>query len=65
MGGQSQDAIDEAIFYGHAHRRHEAAEVLRMVERSNKDPWGTSPLFYYTLAKAVPILFRYAHKLEW
>jgi tetratricopeptide (TPR) repeat protein len=50
MGEQSQEAIDVAIFYSGAHRWHEAAEVLRMVEHNNKDPWGTSPLFYYTLA---------------
>ncbi len=50
MGEQSQEAIDVAIFYGNAHRWREATEVLRMVESNNKDPWGTSPLFYYTLA---------------
>jgi len=50
MGEQSQEAIDVAIFYGGVHRWREAAETLRMVERNNRDPWGTSPLFYYTLA---------------
>ncbi len=50
MGEQSQEAIDVAIFFGNVQRWSEAAAVLRMVERDNKDPWGTSPLFYYTLA---------------
>lgn len=50
MGEQSQEAIDVAIFYGGVHRWREAAETLRMVEQGNRDPWGTSPLFYYTLA---------------
>jgi tetratricopeptide (TPR) repeat protein len=50
MGEQSQEAIDVASFYGGVHRWSEAAEVMRMVERDNHDPWGTSPLYYYTLA---------------
>jgi tetratricopeptide (TPR) repeat protein len=50
MGAQSQEALDVAIFYSDVHRWREAAEVLRMVEQNNNDPWGTSPLFYYTLA---------------
>jgi len=50
MGEQSQEALDVAIFYAGARRWREAADVLRMVEQENKDPWGTSPLFYYTLA---------------
>ena len=50
MGEQSQEALDVAIFYGGVNHWREASEVLRMVEQENKDPWGTSPLFYYTLA---------------
>jgi len=50
MGAQSQEALDVAIFYAGAHRWREAVSILRTVEQDNKDPWGTSPLFYYTLA---------------
>ena len=50
MGEQSQEALDVAIFYGAVKHWREGSEVLRMVEKENKDPWGTSPLFYYTLA---------------
>jgi tetratricopeptide (TPR) repeat protein len=50
MGEQSQEAIDVAIFYGGVQRWREAAGILQMVEPDNQDPWGTSPLYYYTLA---------------
>ena len=50
MGDQSQEAIDTSFFYADAQRWLEASEILHMVELSNKDPWGTSPLFYYTRA---------------
>jgi tetratricopeptide (TPR) repeat protein len=50
MGDQSQEAIDVATFYADAHRWHEATDVLKLVDGKNGDPWGTSPLFYYTLA---------------
>jgi tetratricopeptide (TPR) repeat protein len=53
MGGQSQEAIDVSIFYRRVGRWKEAAEVLRMVERENKDPFGTPAEFYYTLAYCV------------
>jgi tetratricopeptide (TPR) repeat protein len=50
LGDQSQEALTLALFYEGVHRWREAVEVLRMVDGANKDPWGTSPLFYYTLA---------------
>ena len=50
MGAQSQEAIDVANLYASIHHWAEAAAVLKMVAKTNKDPWGTSPLFYYTLA---------------
>lgn len=50
MGNQTQEAIDVATFYATMHRWREAGDLLKMVEGRNDDPWGTSPLFYYTLA---------------
>lgn len=50
MGGQSQQAFEIAALYADVHRWREAVAVLRMVEEDNHDPWGTPPLFYYTLA---------------
>ena len=54
MGEQSEDAIQVSIFYSSLARWKEAAAVLKMVEPPyNKDPWGTSPVYYYTLAYAL------------
>lgn len=53
MGGQTQEALDVANFYGGVGRWSDAVRVLRLVETDNKDPWGTSPLYYYTLAFAL------------
>jgi tetratricopeptide (TPR) repeat protein len=53
MGGQSQEAIDVSLFYSRLARWSEAVKILRMVEQNNKDPWGTPPLFYYTLASCL------------
>ncbi len=51
MGEQSEDAIEVSIFYSSLARWKEAVAVLRMVEPPhNKDPWGTPPVYYYTLA---------------
>lgn len=50
LGGQSQEAIDLAAFYRKFERWADAARVLRLVEDNNRDPWGTPPVFYYTLA---------------
>ena len=50
MGGQSQEVIDVSNFYRQAERWKEAAAILRLVEKDNKDVWGTTPEFYYTLA---------------
>ena len=51
MGAQSESAIEVSIFYSSLARWKEAAAVLKMVEPPNsKDPWGTPPVYYYTLA---------------
>ena len=50
MGGQSQEAMDVALFYRRLERWSEAVEILRMVERDNHDLYGTPAEFYYTLA---------------
>ncbi len=53
MGEQSEDAIQVSIFYSSLKRWKEAVAVLKMVEPPhNKDPWGTPPVYYYTLAYA-------------
>ncbi|MBA2680577.1 MAG: tetratricopeptide repeat protein, partial [Ktedonobacteraceae bacterium] len=53
MGGQGEDAIQVSIFYSSLSRWKEAVAVLKMVEPpNNKDPWGISPVYYYTLAYA-------------
>lgn len=50
LGEQSQEAMDAAIFYAGVYRWQDAEAVLKMVEGKNSDPWGTSSLFFYTLA---------------
>ncbi|MES2222353.1 MAG: tetratricopeptide repeat protein, partial [Acidobacteriota bacterium] len=51
MDAQSESAIEISIFYSSLARWKEAAAILKMVEPPNsKDPWGTPPIFYYTLA---------------
>ncbi len=51
MGAQSESAIEVSIFYSSLARWKEAAAILKMVEPpQNKDPWGTPPVYYYTLA---------------
>ncbi|MEO6828189.1 MAG: DUF5107 domain-containing protein, partial [Acidobacteriaceae bacterium] len=51
MGEQSEDAIQVSIFYSSLERWKEAVTILKMVEPpNNKDPWGTPPVYYYTLA---------------
>jgi tetratricopeptide (TPR) repeat protein len=49
-GGQSQEALDLAIFYEKLRKWKDAAQILEIVEHDNRDPWGTTPEFYYTLA---------------
>ncbi|MGB6305191.1 MAG: DUF5107 domain-containing protein, partial [Acidobacteriaceae bacterium] len=51
MDAQSESAIEVSIFYSSLARWKEAAAILKMVEPPNsKDPWGTQPVYYYTLA---------------
>lgn len=53
MGEQGEDAIQVSIFYSSLLRWKEAVAVLKMVEPPhNKDPWGISSVYYYTLAYA-------------
>lgn len=53
MGGQGEDAIQVSIFYSDLLRWKDAAQVLAMVlPPHNQDPWGISPVYYYTLAYA-------------
>jgi tetratricopeptide (TPR) repeat protein len=51
MGAQSESAIEVSIFYSSVARWKEAAAVLKLVgPPHNNDPWGTPPIYYYTLA---------------
>ncbi len=50
LGGQSQEAVELSTDYSRLGRWEEAAQILRLVEDKNDDPWGTPPIFYYTLA---------------
>jgi len=50
LGSQSQEALDLSFTYAGVHRWKEAASILELVAKGNQDPWGTSPLYYYTLA---------------
>jgi tetratricopeptide (TPR) repeat protein len=53
MGEQSEDAIQVSIFYSSLGLWKNAVAILKMVEPPhNKDPWGTPPVYYYTLAYA-------------
>jgi tetratricopeptide (TPR) repeat protein len=53
MGGQGEDAIEVSIFYSSLSRWKDTTAVLKMVlPPYNKDPWGISPVYYYTLAYA-------------
>ena len=50
MGDQTQEALHVAERYSSLGRWKEASKVLQMEERNNADPWGTSAVFFYTLA---------------
>ena len=50
MGDQTQEALRVAEIYSSLHRWKEAAAILQLEEGQNSDPWGTSPVFFYTLA---------------
>lgn len=53
VGEQGEDAIEVSIFYSSLSRWKESTAVLKMVlPPNNKDPWGISPVYYYTLAYA-------------
>ena len=50
MGFQSQEAIEVSLNYRRLARWEEAVEILKLVEEQNRDPYGTVPVYYYTLA---------------
>ncbi len=50
LGGQSQEAIGVSIFYRDLHRWKDAVRILELVQQENQDPWGTPPIYNYTLA---------------
>lgn len=50
LGGQTQEALQTATFYGNLRRWANAASLLRLVDENKHDIWGTTPEFYYTLA---------------
>ena len=50
MGAQTQEAIAVTNFYRDLGQWRDAARILQLVGDNNRDPWGTTPVFYYTLA---------------
>lgn len=50
MGDQTQEAIHVSALYSSLSRWKEAADILQMENGHNNDPFGTSAVFYYTLA---------------
>ena len=50
LGGQSQEGLATVKFYRDLGLWKDATKLLELVQRNNRDPWGTSPEFYYTLA---------------
>ena len=49
-GGQTQEAIAVTSFYRTLAQWKDTAQILQLVGDNNHDPWGTTPVFYYTLA---------------
>ena len=50
MGDQTQEAMHVAEFYSNLQRWPEALAILQLVAEKNSDPFGTSAVFYDTLA---------------
>ena len=50
MGDQTQEALHVSTLYSSLGRWKEAADILQMEKEHNSDPFGTSAVFYYTLA---------------
>ena len=51
MGDQTQEALHAAQWYSDIERWSDAAAVLTLERAKNSDPFGTSAVFYYTLAE--------------
>ena len=52
IGNQTQEALHLSEFYSSTERWSDAAALLEMERPPNADPFGTSSVFYYTLADA-------------
>ena len=50
MGDQTQEALHAAQFYSDAERWTDAVAILKLEAMPNSDPFGTSAMYYYTLA---------------
>ncbi|MGI4852492.1 MAG: tetratricopeptide repeat protein, partial [Janthinobacterium lividum] len=50
MGDQTQEALHAAQFYSDTERWTDAADILRLEAVPNSDPFGTSSVYFYTLA---------------
>ncbi len=50
LGGQTQEAIAVTTFYRALGQWKDSVQILKLVEKDNHDPWGVTPVFYYTLA---------------
>lgn len=49
-GGQTQEAISLTMFYRQLGQWQDAAKILKLVKKNGQDPFGTTPVFFYTLA---------------
>jgi len=50
LGAQSQEALELSLNYSRLYRWEEAAAILKLAGEHNGDPYGTVPVYYYTLA---------------
>ena len=50
LGGQTQEAMETVVFYRRLGRWQDASRILQLVYQNNRDPWSTTPEFFYTLA---------------
>jgi tetratricopeptide (TPR) repeat protein len=50
LGGQTQEALQTALFYRNLRRWKEAVAIMQLTDEHSRDPWGTTPEFYYALA---------------
>jgi tetratricopeptide (TPR) repeat protein len=50
LGGQTQEAMQTVLFYRNLQQWDAAVKILMLTDQNSRDPWGTTPEFYYVLA---------------